>query len=83
MTPAKLSGNPATAVRFRIWRDRTLPRASYQIEPRFWTPARLQFAKGKPDWQRRALKSFEPRVTGMAWTCGRLYLVIATNTAAY
>jgi hypothetical protein len=82
-TPAKLSGNPAMAVRFRIWRERTLPRAAYRIEPRFWTQAGLQFAEGKPDWQRRALKSFEPRVTGIAWTSSRLYLVIATNTAAY
>lgn len=82
-TPAKLSGNPAMAVRFRIWRERTLPRAAYRIEPRFWTQAGLQFAEGKPDWQRRALKSFEPRVTGMAWTSSRLYLVIATNAAAY
>ncbi|MGD1029037.1 hypothetical protein [Candidatus Binatus soli] len=82
-TPANLSGNPAMAVRFRIWRERILPRAAYRIEPRFWTPDGFQFAEGKADWQRRALKSFEPRVTGMAWTSSRLYLVIATNTAVY
>ena len=82
-TSPKLNGNPAMAVHFRTWRERALPRGAYRIEPRFWTQAGLQFAEGQPDWQRRALKSFEPRVTGMAWTNGRLYLVIATATATY
>jgi len=81
--PAKVSGNPAMAVRFRIWRERTLPRAAYRLEARFWTPAGRQFAEGLPDWQRRACKNFEPRVTGIAWTSRRLYLVIATATASY
>jgi hypothetical protein len=82
-TPAKLSGNPAMAVRFRIWRERTLPRAGYRLEARFWTPAGRQFAEGLPDWQRRACKNFEPRVTGIAWTSRRLYLVIAAAAATY
>jgi hypothetical protein len=82
-TPAKLSGNPAMAVRFRAWRERTVPRGAYRIEPRFWTQAGLRFAEGLPDWQRRATKSFEPRVTGMAWTSSRLYLVIVTAAATY
>jgi len=81
--PAKLSGNPAMAVRFRSWRESTLPSAAYRIEPRFWTPAGLQFAEGLPDWQRRACKNFEPRVTGIAWTSRRLYLVIAAAAATY
>lgn len=42
-----------------------------------------QFAEGLPDWQRRACKNFEPRVTGIAWTSRRLYLVIATAAASY
>jgi hypothetical protein len=71
------------AVRFRAWRERTLPRGTYRIEPRFWTPAGLQFAEGLPDWQRRALKSFEPRVTGMAWSASRVHLVIVAGAAAY
>ena len=69
------------AVRFRIWRERTLPHAAYRLEARFWTPAGRQFAEGLPDWQRRACKNFEPRVTGIAWTSRRLYLVIATAAA--
>ena len=81
--PAKVSGNPAMAVRFRIWRERTLPRAAYRLEARFWTPAGRQFAEGLPDWQRRACKNFEPRVTGIAWTPRRLYLVIAAAAATY
>lgn len=81
--PAKVSGNPAMAVRFRIWRERTLPHAAYRLEARFWTPAGLRYAEGLPDWQRRAYKNFEPRVTGIAWTSRRLYLVIATATASY
>jgi hypothetical protein len=81
--PAKVSGNPAMAVRFRIWRERTLPRAAYRLEARFWTPAGRQFAEGLRDWQRRACKNFEPRVTGIAWTSRRLYLVIAAAAATY
>jgi hypothetical protein len=82
-TPAKLSGNAAMGIRFRLWRERNLPKAAYRLEPRFWTQAGLQFAEGLSDRQRRASKNFEPRVTGMAWTSGRLYLVIATATASY
>jgi hypothetical protein len=81
--PAKVSGNPAMAVRFRIWRERALPRAAYRLEARFWTPAGRQFAEGLPDWQRRACKNFEPRATGIAWTSKRLYLVIAAAAATY
>jgi len=71
------------AMRFRLWRASTLPSAAYRIEPRFWTPAGLQFAEGLSDRQRRASKVFEPRVTGIAWTSHRLYLVIATAAASY
>ena len=71
------------AVRFRIFRERTLPSAAYRIEPRFWTAAGRRFAEGLSDSQRRACKTFEPRVTGIAWTSRRLYLVIAAAAAAY
>lgn len=81
--PAKISGSPAMAVRFRLWRESTLPRAAYRVEPRFWTPAGRQRVEAWPDWQRRALKTFEPRVTGLAWTARRLYLVVATATGGY
>jgi hypothetical protein len=80
-TPANVRGNAAMAVRFRVLREQNLPRAAYRIEPRFWTSAGRQRAEVIPDWQRRACKNFEPRVTGIAWTLSRLYLVVATNTA--
>jgi len=82
-TPAKSSGNAAMGVRFRSWRESTLPSAAYRIEPRFWTEAGLQFAEGLSARHRRAAKNFEPRVTGIAWTSHRLYLVIATAAATY
>ena len=47
--PAKLSGNAAMGVRFRLWRERNLPSAAYRMEARFWTPAGRQFAEGLPD----------------------------------
>jgi hypothetical protein len=82
-TPTNPRGNAAMAVRFRLWRASTLPSAAYRIEPRFWTPAGLQFAEGLNDRQRRSCKNFEPRVTGIAWTSRRLYLVIAAAAATY
>ena len=82
-TPAKPRGNSAMAVRFRIWRERTLPHAAYRLEARFWTPEGLRSAEPLPVWQRRAAKNFEPRVTGIAWTSHRLHLVIATAAATY
>ena len=47
--PAKLSGNAAMAVRFRLWRERTLPRAAYRLE------AALLDA-GRPSVRRRAAR---------------------------
>jgi hypothetical protein len=74
--------NPMLA-RFRTWRERAAPHAAYQLMPRFWTPAGLADTKGMPEGRRRAAKTFEPCLTGMAWTAGRLYLVVATREASY
>jgi hypothetical protein len=76
-------GNVPLIARFRLWRERSLPRASYQVTPRFWTPDGLQFVAGLPDWRRRALKSFEPQLTGLAYTPRRVYLVIVAASAGY
>ncbi len=81
------SGKPPrqniTVARFRLWRERSLPRASYQITPRFWTPDTLESAAALKDWQRRAAKSFAPSLTGLAYTPRRLYLVVAAGAAHY
>jgi hypothetical protein len=69
--------------RFRAWRERTLPRAAYQITPRFWTPARLAPVQAKADSLRAMVKSFEPVVTGIAYMPRAVYLAIATRTADY
>jgi hypothetical protein len=51
--------------------------------PRFWTPAGHEQVQGITGSNRRANKSFEPGLTGMAWTASRLYLVFATHAADY
>jgi hypothetical protein len=68
---------------FRRWRERTLPCASYRIAPRLWTPAGLTYAAGLADSHRRAVKSFEPMLTGIAWTPRRFYLVVAATAPGY
>src|SRR5215469_6664373 len=68
---------------FRRWREQTLPRASYRIAPRFWTPPGLTRAEGLADSYRRAVKSFEPMLTGIAWTPRRVYLVVAATAPSY
>jgi hypothetical protein len=75
-------GNPMFQ-RFRAWRESAAPQASYQLMSRFWTAAGRAQAEEVVEWQRRAVKSFEPSLTGIAWTAHRLYLVIATRTADY
>jgi hypothetical protein len=68
---------------FRRWHEQTLPRASYRIAPRFWTPGGLTHAEGLADPHRRAVKSFEPMLTGIAWTPRRFYLVVAATAPGY
>jgi hypothetical protein len=68
---------------FRRWREQSLPHASYRIAPRFWTPAGLTHAEALADSHRRAVKSFEPMLTGMAWTRRRVFLVVAATAPGY
>jgi hypothetical protein len=68
---------------FRRWREHGLPRASYRIAPRFWTTAGLTHAEGLADSRRRAVKSFEPMLTGIAWTPRRVFLVVAATVPSY
>jgi hypothetical protein len=69
--------------RFRAWRERTLPAASYQLEPAFWTPARRRSLSRYDAATLGALKRREPQVTGLAYTNGAVYLVIAAAKATY
>jgi hypothetical protein len=82
-TSGKQPRQNITVARFRLWRERSLPRASYQITPRFWTPDDLRSAAGLKDWQRRAAKSWSPSLTGLAYTPRWLYLVVAAGAANY
>jgi len=83
--PSRNGSRPTSAVfdDFRRWRERALPHAFYRVAPRFWTPAGLTCTERLADAHRRAAKCREPRLTGMAWTRNRLYLVVAATTASY
>ena len=65
--------------RFRAWRERTLPGASYQLEPAFWTSARRRTLSRYDAAALRALKRREPQVTGLAYTDRAVYLVTAAK----
>jgi hypothetical protein len=86
-TPASKRGHNQNArpdlTRFRRWREQTLPRASYLITPRFWTPAGLASVQAQANSRRAALKSFEPLLTGLAHSPRRVHLAVATRTADY
>ena len=64
-----------TFAAFRAWREREHPCASYLITPRVWRPERFAQFAGEPDVRRRALKNWEPRFTGMAYSHRAVYLV--------
>src|SRR5262245_59290205 len=64
-----------TFAAFRSWRDHEHPRSSYQIAPAVWRPERFAQYAGEPDARRRALKNWEPRFTGMAYSDRAVYLV--------
>jgi len=74
--------HPAFA-RFRAWRERTLPHASYQIAPAFWTPAGLQYAATVDPIVAPSVKRREPTVTGLAYTARTIHLVACTRDAGY
>jgi hypothetical protein len=82
-TPASPRAGGAMFRRFRYWRETAVPLASYQILPRFWTPAGREQVQGIPEALQRANKTFEPSLTGIAWTEELLYLIIAARAADY
>ena len=82
--PAQRSrASAAIAARFRAWRERTLPRAAYQLQPNFWTPAGRAGAAELAPNLRRAVKRTEPQLTGLAYTAHRIYLVIVAGSATH
>jgi len=73
----------ADLVRFRAWRERHLPHASYLITPSFWTPAGTARAQGLQDHERRMLKRWEPQITGLAYTGRRIYMTVVATIGGY
>lgn len=64
-----------TFAAFRAWRARELPGSAYQIAAKVWRPESLAEVAGETDGQRRTLKNWEPRFTGMAYSDREVYLV--------
>jgi hypothetical protein len=82
--PAQRSrASAAIAARFRARRERTLPRAAYQLQPNFWTPAGLAGAAELAPNLLRAVKRTEPQLTGLGYPAHRIYLVIVAGSAAH
>jgi len=72
-----------TFAAFRDWREREHPRVSYQIAVRAWRPEGYVQAAGETEATKRALKNWEPRATGLAYSDRAVYLVevVAKPTA--
>src|SRR5215469_11489031 len=68
-----------TFAAFRAWRERELPQAAYEPEAKVWRPESLAKVAGETGAQRRALKNWEPRFTGMAYSDRAIYLVEAVG----
>ena len=81
--PGKQPRPNITAARFRLWRERAMPLASYQLAPAFWTPAGLVRAAASPPHMRQAVKRLEPSLSGLAYTPRRIDLVVAAGAADY
>jgi hypothetical protein len=73
--PRARSGGGWQFAVFRAWREREHPKSSYQIAPHVWRPEHFAQIAGEPDASRRALKNWEPRFTGMAYSDRAVYLV--------
>ncbi len=68
---------------FRDWRAREHPRTCYQIAPRVWRPESFAQFEGVADSNLRAIKNWEPRLTGFAYSDRDAYLVeVATELSA-
>ena len=70
-------------VRFRAWRESTLPLASYVIAPAFWTPAGLARAAAVEPIVVPVTKRREPTLTGLTYSARAVYLVVAAKVATY
>ncbi len=56
-----------------------MPAASYRVDTRIWTPEGLAEAAGREDFARRALKVFELKLTGIAWTDRVVVMALAAR----
>jgi hypothetical protein len=60
---------------FHAWREREHPQAAYLIAAHVWRPEWLVQAEGVREGVRRALKNWEPRITGLAYSDRAIHLV--------
>jgi hypothetical protein len=80
---AQSAGPPAKAraaagwtfAAFRAWREREHPQSSYQIGPHVWWPERSNGAVVVEYRINPAMKNWEPRLTGFAYSDSDVYLV--------
>jgi len=73
--PGARSGAGWQFALFPAWRERECPQSSYQISPPVWRPEWQSQAEGVRDRTRQALKNWEPRLTGMAYSDRIVHLV--------
>jgi len=64
-----------TFAAFREWRGREHPRTSYQIAPRVWRPESRAAVAAGVNAPKPAMKNWEPRLTGFAYSDRDMYLV--------
>jgi hypothetical protein len=80
---ARSHARGAIYARFREWRAHTLPDASYQLGPAFWTVAGLKYAATVDPIIVASIKRREPQLTGLAYTARAVYLVVVAGAATY
>ena len=80
---ARSHARGAIYARFREWRAHTLPDASYQLGPAFWTVAGLKYAATVDPIIVASVKRREPQLTGLAYTARAIYLVVVAGAASY
>jgi hypothetical protein len=70
---------------FRSWRERDYPRTSYLIAPHVWRHEQRLQVEDASESARRALKNWEPRLTGVAYSDRSVFLVevVAKLTAEH
>lgn len=64
-----------TFAAFRAWREREHPKSSYQIGPHVWRPERCDGGAVVEHRMNPAMKNWEPRLTGFAYSDSDVYLV--------